>query len=510
MKKNNIIILALTLVFVITCVLTFAFVSGKKQKGPAYEAVFGSETALSQTASNFFLTSTTQTTTTFSTLPADNHVETSVFATSAVQQTATQASTAVAIPTAAPTQQPAQTGDVTDKMCIITAGAADTWQGNTTDCTYIPYLSTLTKGTMDYVVGTSEKYDAEEEKTRCFYELSCGRKIAQSSAQLVPKTDMGDNNITVLSCSPSSDGELRIVLSQKWKVPYLFTYTPQSYYSSYGKKFFVNDFTAQSIHFTFYHTVSASGNVNTQGSRIVSSASWSSDPAQKTVTLSMPLYSQGKFYGYSAEYDDNANFIITIHTKPQTLAGTVVMLDPGHGGKDCGSLNSTKTLREAEINLAVALKTKAQLESRGATVYLTRTDNTYFTLDQRKNIAYSVKPDLFVSLHCDADESSKPMGTSAFYYKPMSKALSSLIHEELVRLYNTDFYQGQSDKLSEVDRKCKFHPFSVTRMEDCPSVLIEIGFITNDDECRIITDDINQQKIAASVASGIERYVTSY
>lgn len=512
MKKNNILFIAIIFIFILTCIVTFMVMSGGNSKPNTQPAYISSGLQTTEETSNFFLTDTTTTpSTVFSTLPADNHIQTQS------QPAETHAPTTSEIYAAATAAQPqpsseditaAKDADVVGKMCIITAGAADTWDGSNNEDTYVPYLSTLVKGTMDYIVGTSEKYDTEEGKMRYFYNLSCGRRIIQSCAQVVDAAELGNNSISVVSSTVNDSGELTVVLSEKWKVPYYFSYAPQNYYTSNGKNFYVNEFTAQAISLTFYHTNEFSGDVNTSGSAIVSSANWTSDPSQNTVTLTMPLISQGKFYGYSAVYDQNNNLVITINNKPKSLSGSVIMLDPGHGGKDSGALSPSNGY-ESEVNRAVSLLVKDELEKRGATVYLTRSANEYLSLEERKEKAYAVKPDVFVSLHCDGSETSDMMGTSAYYFKPMSKALAQSIHDEIVPVYRNDIYLGQAEKIKDVDRGCRFYPFSVTRIEDCPAVLIEMGFVTNAEEYKTITDSANQQKIAAAIANGIEKYISS-
>ncbi len=512
MKKNNIIFIIATIVFVLLCIITFGIFSKQKSSSKPVESAFYFAESTNQTTSspptfqNRFSEISTASTLP-PTLPANNHFETSApvtdFPTSNTQTYNTQYNQTEAV-----TERVYTNEELKDKMCLITSNA-DTWPGDSNDNTYVPYLSVLPNGTMDYIVSAGESYDAEEEITRRFYNLSSGVKVLQDSARLIDKIDMGDNAISVVSSSSNANGELVITLSEKWKSPFLFSYSPQSYYSKGKKQFNVNDFTATSISFTFYHTASVSGNISTQGSAIVSSASWSQNPSNKTVTLTMPLLSAGKYYGYSSSYDLNGNLILTINNKPKTLYGSVIMLDAGHGGKDGGSPGPNQRL-EKNVNWAITSYTKTELEKKGATVLLTRASDQYLTLNERQEIARAQKPDVFVSIHCDGSESAEAMGTSAYYFKPMSKNLAQSIHDQLVYLYRSDFYINNPDRQNKADRECAYHPFRVTRLEVCPSVLIESGFITNEEESSILIDSVNQQKIAAAIANGIERYITSY
>lgn len=410
----------------------------------------------------------------------------------------------------APTQIVTAAPDTVENMqaqslCVVTDDAADTWLSSTSDDRFTPFTSNLIKGTVDYIVGESDAYDSEQSKTRNFYNLSCGRRVLKSSVQILAKTQMPQNSLTVLS-SNTLGGELEIKFAQGWKSAFTFAYTPQEYYSQSGRLYNVSSFTASSIAFTFYHTSSYSGSVNVQGSDVVSGASFSQNSQNGTVTLTMPLINQGHFYGYSAKYDESENLVITIHSRPKSLYGAVILLDPGHGGDDVGAESSGGAIKEADLNLSVAAMVKTKLEQKGAAVYSTRYSNESKTLAERKSMIYSLKPDIFVSIHTDAAESTSAAGTSAFYFKPMSSQLAKCIHERLVSAYMNTIYNQSDANYSKIDRGTRFHPFSVTRVEDCPSVLIEMGFITNAVECSKLSYAENREKIAAAIADGIEDY----
>lgn len=394
------------------------------------------------------------------------------------------------------------------QMCVVTANSADTWPLGDSDA-FVPTSTPLVKGTMDYVTGESELYDSEEGEMRYFYSLASGMRVQKKAVSLLNQSSPEDNSISVLS-SYCQNGEMHISFSQKWKVPYSFSYAPQQYYSAYKKNYNVSSFTAQTISFTFFHTTSAFGTFDTLGSDAIASASWSVNTAAKTATLTMNLKRAGGYYGHSLSYDANGNLVLTIANKPpQTLSGAVVIVDPGHGGTDSGAVGFGGAVKESQINFATAAYLKNELERRGATVYMTRYDDVKVSLDERKSMIYSVKPDLFISLHSDGSESKTPFGTSAYYFKPMSQALAKNIYDNILSFYGSYMYPSQSDKLASASRGCKFHPFSVTRVEDCPSVLIELGYMTNDEECRKLAESLTQQKLAEAIANGTASYLAS-
>lgn len=409
--------------------------------------------------------------------------------------------TAVSVP---PSSLMTYTGN---QMCVVTANYADTWPSGTNSDAFVPYYTTLAAGTMDYIVGQSEAYDSEEEKTRYFYELSCGRRVQRDDVMLLEKYDMGQNSFTVSSVT-ANGGELQIVLSTKWKVPYSFSFAPQTYRSGYNKSYNVDSFTAESIQFTFYHTVSASGSIDTSQSTVVSSASWGVDSSSGAVTLTMPLRSKGKYYGYSLTYDSGDNMVLTIRSRPQSLQGAVILLDPGHGGKDPGTLGYAGAVEEADLNFNTAVAVMNALQKKGATVYLTRYEDKTLSLEERKSIARSIKPTVFISIHGNGSVNASNYGTSAYYFRPMSQPLAECIYGELVTAWQ-GLYASSPEKLSKIPDGCDFHPFSVTRLEECPSVLLEVGYVTNDSDCAFLADVTSRERLAAAIANGIEKFILS-
>lgn len=469
-------------------------------------AVLGSQT---QTADGPNVVYSVPETTTFPsvTLTADNFqkdepgkITGDDFSVTALTQSSTEGVTYVT----SPVSSMQYTGN---QMCVVTADYADTWPAGTNSDSFVPFYTTLAKGTMDYVVGQSEAYDSEEEKTRYFYELSCGRRVLRENVMLLERYDMGQNSLSVLS-SQSDGGELEIKLSTRWKVPYSFSFAPQSYYSGYNKLYHVENFTAEYIQFTFYHTSSASGKIDTTGSNVVSGASWGIDSASGAVTLTMPLSQKGKYFGYSLSYDSSDNLIIRINNNQQTLKGAVIVLDPGHGGKDPGAIGYSGAVEEADVNFATSVAVMNELQNKGATVYLTRYEDKAMSLEERKAIVRSVKPDVFVCVHANGSVNASNYGTSAYYFRPMSKPLAKSIYDELVTAWK-GLYASSPEKQGRIANGCDFHPFSVTRIEECPSVLVEVGYMTNNEECAVMADTASREKLAAAIANGIEKYIIS-
>lgn len=388
-----------------------------------------------------------------------------------------------------------------NQMCIVTKSFADTWPLIPNDDTYVPYYTPLINGTVDYVTAESEAYNEDDGEMVYFYELASGRKVKRDAVELIERQSLSSNTVSVVSSS-SNGGTLTVKLKTDWKVPYAFTYGPQNYYSAYGKKYNVTSFTANYLQMTFYYTSSAQGNINTSGSDVVSSAYW--NVSGDTVTLTMPLKAAGQYYGYSIEYDANGYMTIIIHNKPSSLQGSVILIDPGHGGSDPGALGLSGGVYESNVNYAIAYYTKVALEAKGATVYMTRGGDSTLEIDERKAMVRSLKPDMFISVHCNGNEDKSKIGTSVYYYKPFSYKLANSIYNQLLSVFRNNLYYGQSQIYDDIADGTAYYPFGVTRIEDCPSVLIETGYITNDNECLKLIDTSNQQRLANAIATGIE------
>ncbi len=393
-----------------------------------------------------------------------------------------------------------------NQMCVVTSSYADTWPLIEGDDTYVPHYTPLPYGTIDYVTGESEAYNEDDGEQVYFYELASGRKVKRDAVQLTPKQNLSANTMSVISSS-GAGGTLTVKLRTDWKVPYDFYYSPQNYYSAYGKVYNVTSFTASSIQFVFYHTSAVQGSIDVSLSDVVSSAVFTQGADR--LTLTMPLRATGRYYGCSVEYDQNGYLTITVHNKPQTLSGSVILLDPGHGGDDPGALGLSGGVYESNVNYALAYYTKLALERRGATVYLTRGGNTSVSLEERKAMARALKPDFFLSIHCNGSTDKSKIGTAVYYYKPFSFSLAQNIYNNLLSVFRNNLYAGQSSLYGSLADGTAYYPFSVTRIEDCPSVLIETGFITNDSECMKLIDSGNQQLLAEAIAKGVESTVSA-
>lgn len=211
-------------------------------------------------------------------------------------------------------------------------------------------------------------------------------------------------------------------------------------------------------------------------------------------------------YGNAQAYVNGKYLVPT--NKPvviyQPLKGKIIVLDAGHGGKDPGAIKNGAY--EKNINLAVTLKTKFELEKLGATVYATRTNDSTVEYDERTNLSKEKKAHIFISIHSNSANSSSLHGTETFYnakvwedgkvnpFPTESKELATEIHQELVPALGT--------KNLGIDQAA----FIVLRKNHVPSALIELAFLSNTSDASKLKNNTYQQKAAEAIAKGVIDY----
>ena len=201
----------------------------------------------------------------------------------------------------------------------------------------------------------------------------------------------------------------------------------------------------------------------------------------------------------------------------------LIVLDPGHGGSDPGKQNLTLHLNEKDMTLDVALRLKKLLESRGYRVLLTRSDDRYVELDQRPWIATQAKADLFVSIHFNAlplAVAATVSGTETYSMTPQFMLSTTLENDKTMR--GTSYAGNKQDyantilsfvlhrqiirELKTSDRGLKRYRLAVLRSPECPAVLIESAFLSNNVEGKKVGTPEFRQQIAAAMADGIDAY----
>lgn len=254
---------------------------------------------------------------------------------------------------------------------------------------------------------------------------------------------------------------------------------------------------------TLFHTTGFTA-VETTGSRQLEGITVTETDGNTTLTF---RYAEGAApYGYLVEYDGTATKIL-LNRPPRPvpgglpLEGLTIALDPGHGGSDTGapSLVQAAGPLEKEINLATALAVQQYLRGLGASVMLTRADDSDTGRDARQQVLRSREIDFFVSLHSNSIELTRdgtaPSGTETYYYDSLSAPLAEAVNTAVCA------ETGRSD------RGARQSYYWVTLSGYVPAVMVEMGFITNPAEYDRMTTKEDIYGTAKAIGDAIAELV---
>jgi len=180
------------------------------------------------------------------------------------------------------------------------------------------------------------------------------------------------------------------------------------------------------------------------------------------------------------------------------LSGIKILIDPGHGGKELGAVGPTG-LPEKDVNLTISKLLREQLVKRGATVVMTREDDKFVSLGDRQLIIANEEPTLALSVHYNAlpdyGDAENTKGIGMFWYHPQAHTLAVFLHNYLVKKLNRPSYGVFWNNLA------------LTRPEASPSLLLELGFMSNPQEFEWVTNPKKQKKLARTLADGIVKWL---
>lgn len=378
------------------------------------------------------------------------------------------------------------------RHAVVNAAYAETY----------PYLSTpaypegvrfqLPKGTCDVIESTNGG----------FLNLRSGKTIKASDASIQNIAFGGNNTIHKLTAGvEGTDTVVRIALD--WKAPFSLTLSPgPTTETDIGTNY---KFTANTVTVLLdYASAIEAENVavilgsSPIFSEVKTERVYDQQYKMYRMKLTMTLRKAGRYYGCYAGYAENTLVLRFNHPSTSSLSGVKICVDPGHGGSDSGAVG--RDTYEKTVNLQQAEKIAAELRKRGATVIMTRTADTYFSLDQRVQIADANQCDLFLSVHHNsAGKDAKPNGFQTYYNNPFSQPLAQAIQSQVNTVRpNTgwNLYNGP----------CPHYNFRVTRSKQRPGVLLECGYMSNPSDEAAAMNSAHQQKIAEAVAQGVVNY----
>ena len=199
---------------------------------------------------------------------------------------------------------------------------------------------------------------------------------------------------------------------------------------------------------------------------------------------------------------------ITIQIRPIDPSGQIIVIDPGHGAlnawgsSDPGAIGPTG-LKERDVVRSISLQLGNILLNEGFTVIYTHENNTGLSLEERALVGSISGAELLVSIHANASTNRSQAGTMTFYHAPPGsdisarRALAGFIQAELL------------NRLQREDKGVRQANFLVLRSCSIPAALVEVAFISNPVEEKLLADPAFQRRAAEAVALGIKRYLAA-
>ncbi len=205
------------------------------------------------------------------------------------------------------------------------------------------------------------------------------------------------------------------------------------------------------------------------------------------------------------------------------LGHHVVVLDPGHGGRDPGA-RSKRGQEEKDLALDIAAQTRRILANAGYSVFMTRDNDRYLTLDERTAKARKWKADLFVSIHMNSSADRASSGRETFILSASGHQSTNdrgkadranrlshpgNRHDAANMILGYYVHKNIMKGIPGIDRGLKRARFQVLKNAPCPALLVECGFLSNAHEDQQFSSVAYRRKTAEALAAGIMNYLAA-
>lgn len=400
------------------------------------------------------------------------------------------------------TMDPVVTEHETVKYIKVLNDYTHVYDAKTTGEVPSPVFSEMPANTLDYY---KSSYNSDKV---AYYISTTGRRYRQSDVRLITDKGIGDNALVVKSVGNMKSGKSFIEIGLDLRVTFNVT-VDQNYHTENGLAYGVSKFNAQYVYITFDNITSVTKLPDFSNCSMFSEGKWETvtENGVPKFRMKLKLRQAGVYSGVAAVYNGKT-LMLTFNIPTPTLAGKVIMIDPGHGWNnekagvwDPGVVG---VVTEQEIALAVAKKLEAKLTEMGATVIRLHTEEKHYWVQIRAMEGVKNDVDMYISLHCNGSTSASAYGVEAYYFTPFSQPLAEYINNNLASLWNNTFY-GDGTNTNRGDKYSYYH---VTLEQSFPSVLVEMGFASNKKECLIMANPDNQTLLADRIANGIKSYFT--
>ncbi|MCY7479286.1 MULTISPECIES: N-acetylmuramoyl-L-alanine amidase [Bacillus] len=178
------------------------------------------------------------------------------------------------------------------------------------------------------------------------------------------------------------------------------------------------------------------------------------------------------------------------------VLGETIFIDPGHGAQDAGAVGNG--LLEKNINLEVALKLRSRLHQAGALIVMSRTSDTFDSLQTRVSKGAQASADIFISIHANANDNNGANGTETYYDTTYAAANSIKLAQKV--------QPRMVSALGTKDRGVKTAGFYVIKYSRMPSILLETGFVTSPIDASILKSTTAKDRLASGITTGVSNY----
>lgn len=207
--------------------------------------------------------------------------------------------------------------------------------------------------------------------------------------------------------------------------------------------------------------------------------------------------------GYVANWVSTLSDVQTVNIEEQAdqidriatnLSEATIMIDAGHGGKDPGALSETGFL-EKDVALSTAKILQKRLQDAGANAIMTRTDDTFISLNDRVYLSQKANADAFISIHYDTIEVANSMsGTTTYYYSNSELELANTVNQYL---------ESNGTLPNNGVRSAEYY---VLKNNAQPSILLELGYLNNDLDVSVVDTQAYQSTVVEAIYQGLRDY----
>lgn len=203
-------------------------------------------------------------------------------------------------------------------------------------------------------------------------------------------------------------------------------------------------------------------------------------------------------WGYSINYK-NKTLIIAVKRQPErlTIRHLKIAIDAGHGGTNTGATGSKSGVEEKLCNLQIAKELEKDLKRRGAEVMMTRSEDIDLSMTDRTLMLRNTQPDLLISIHHNSADIPNVKGVSTYYRYIGFKPLSVAVLNRMLEL-----------GLSEFGNVGSFN-FALNGPTEYPNCLVEVAFLSNESDEKMITDPRFQRSVAKKIRKGVTDWLRS-